>query len=314
MLAEQVRSGLVETVHDGAVAVVDPTGDLVAWTGDVDRAFYFRSSAKPFQAAVANLAGAGLQGEKLAIACASHDGEPVHVALASEILRGVGLGEDDLGCPPSWPLRTEAGRRLVRQGAREPRRLWHNCSGKHAAMLAACVASGWDTSTYLRANHPLQRRMADYLIHLTGDVQPVGIDGCGAPVFATSARRMAKAFARLGSDEELGEVFGAMHAYPALVSGTGNADAAIATVLDAGAKRGAAGALGVALRHRYGIGVKCWDGSDTVAGVAAVSALQSLGALTPVQAAVLDRFLQPAVHGGGRPVGSFRPVVELAWE
>lgn len=311
MLAEQVRSGLVETVHDGAVAVVDEHGRLIASSGDIERRFYFRSAAKPFQAAVSNRMGAKLEREELAIACASHDGEPVHVALAASILNRAGLDEDDLGCPPSWPLKVTAARRLANQGATKGRRLWHNCSGKHAAMLAACAAADFPTSGYLDPGHPLQVEITAYVSEVAGPVEPIGVDGCGAPVFATNAFGVARAFSRLGNDRDLAPIFSAMHAFPALVSGYGNSDAALATSLDAAAKRGAAGCLGVALRGGYALGIKCWDGNDAVPGVAAVAALLHLGLLPPAIAATLTEVGRPPTRGGGEPVGSFRPVLEL---
>lgn len=314
MLAEEVRSGLVETVHDGAVAVVAASGELIASYGDIDRPFYFRSAAKPFQAAVSQACGAGLGREQLALACASHDGEPVHVALVESILTAAGLGPDDLGNPPDWPISASAERRLVAGGATEPRRLWHNCSGKHAAMLAATVASGWDPASYLDPSHPLQTRISELIRDIAGLIDPIGIDGCGAPVFATTARGMGRAFARLSTATEFAEVFGAMHAYPALVSGVGNVDAAIATNLHAVAKRGAAGALGIGLRGRLGMAVKVWSGSGLVAGVAAVAALDQLGALTPYARERLERLSHPMVKGGGLPVGRFEPRLELRWQ
>lgn len=314
MLAEEVRSDLVETVHDGAVAVVGASGELIASYGDIDRPFYFRSSAKPFQAAVSQACGAGLVREQLAVACASHDGEPVHVALVETILAGAGLSADDLGNRPGWPLAASAARRLVAAGAAQPSRLWHNCSGKHAAMLAATVASGWDPAGYLDLSHPLQIRIAEFMRDIAGPIDPIGIDGCGAPVHATTAREMARAFARLSSAAEFLEVFDAMHAFPALVSGVGNVDAAIATHLDAVAKRGAAGALGIGMRGRLGVAVKVWDGSGLVAGVAGVAALDQLGALTPYARDQLERHWHPPVKGGGRPVGRFESRLELRWQ
>jgi len=314
VLAEEVRSGLVETIHDGAVAVVAPSGELVASYGDIDRPFYFRSSAKPFQAAVSQACGAGLVREQVALACASHDGEPVHVALVESILAGAGLTPDDLGNPPGWPLAADAERRLVAGGATSPSRLWHNCSGKHAAMLAATVASGWDTASYLDPSHPLQARITESVRDVAGPVDPVGVDGCGAPVFATTARGMGMAFARLSTATEFLDVFDAMHAFPALVSGAGNVDAAIATHLDAVAKRGAAGALGIGLRGRLGVAVKVWGGSNLVAGVAGLAALDQLGALTPYARERLEKHSHPFVKGGGQPVGRFEPRLELRWQ
>lgn len=313
MLAEQVRSGLVETYHDGAVAAVGPSGDLIAWHGDIDRAFFFRSAAKPFQAAVSVASGALLQREQLALACASHSGEPVHVALVRSILESVGLTEADLRCPPDWPLRREAERRLSRSGEMAPRRIWNNCSGKHAAMLAACVTSGWDPSTYLAPDHPLQLRITDFMNEVAGPVEPRGVDGCGAPVFRTSVRAMAGAFARLATTSTLAAVWSVMHSYPQLVSGPGRPDAAIATAVNAAAKGGARGTMGVAVRGRLGIAVKCWDGSDVVVGMGAMAALQQLGELSGLAEEQLERFLRPPVTGGGVKVGRFEPKLELRW-
>ncbi|HKZ19131.1 MAG TPA: asparaginase [Acidimicrobiia bacterium] len=314
MLAEQVRSGLVETIHDGAVAITDPTGELVASSGDIRRPFYFRSAAKPFQAYVSSRAGANLSRERLALACASHDGEPVHIALVESILAGVGLNEAALGCPPSWPIRLTATRRLANEGATVPRKIWNNCSGKHAAMLAACVSSGWDPDTYLDRHHPLQRAISEFVTNVSGPTDPIGVDGCGAPVFATNCLAMAKSFSFLASAPEMNTIYEAMHSYPALVSGYGNTDAAIATALDAAAKRGAAGCLGIALRNGYGIAIKCWDGNSEAVGVGAVASLEHLGALSETARASLAPVASPETRGGGAPVGRFRSLVELAWE
>lgn len=314
MLAEQVRSGLVETIHDGAIAVTDPDGALVASTGDIDRRFYFRSAAKPFQAHVSSRAGAQLAGETMAIACASHDGEPVHVALVDRMLTDAGLSETSLGCPPSWPLRATAARRLANEGATVPRRIWNNCSGKHAAMLAACINSGWDPNSYLEADHPLQKQITEFMTDVSGPTDPIGIDGCGAPVFATNCLAMAKSFSFLASAPEMGPVYEAMHAYPALVSGYGNIDASIATSLDAAAKRGAAGCLGIGLRNGYGVAIKCWDGSSEAVGVGAVAALERLGLISNAARQSLSDIASPTTRGGGMPVGRFRSLVELAWE
>lgn len=314
MLAEEVRSGLVETVHDGAVAVVSASGDLIASYGEIDRPFYLRSAAKPFQAAVAQACGAGLAREQLALACASHDGEPVHVALVESMLVNAGLTGNDLRNPPAWPLSGAAQRRLAARGHTTPNRLWHNCSGKHAAMLAATVASGWDPANYLDPGHPLQARIIGSIRDVAGPVDPIGIDGCGAPVFATTARGMGRAFARLSVAGEFLEIFDAMHAFPALVSGVDNVDAAIATQLDAVAKRGAAGTIGIGLRGRLGIAVKAWAGSGLIAGVAALATLDQLGSLTPLARERLQRHSHPVVKGGGQAVGRFEPRLELRWQ
>jgi L-asparaginase II len=181
-------------------------------------------------------------------------------------------------------------------------------------MLRASKANSWALDSYLTTSHPLQLAITEHISEIAGPVSPIGVDGCGAPVFATSARAMARAFAHLASDPEFDAVFDAMHAFPALVSGYGNVDAALATHLNAVAKRGAAGCLGFALRPGLGLAVKVWDGDGTVAGVALVAALDQLGLLTEHARALLSAIAEPTVFGGGRPVGVIRSRLELKWE
>ncbi len=309
------RSGLIETTHHGAVAVMSPDGGLIARSGDIDRPFYLRSAAKPFQAAVAQSMGAELAPVELAMASASHDGQPVHVSLVESMLLAVGLDALSLRCPAGWPLSAAAARRLAARGRTEPGRLWHNCSGKHAGWLRACVAGDLPIDDYLAPEHPLQQAIVRYVSEL-GDhrASPVGIDGCGAPVLRTSTRAMALLYARLGADPELRGVFTAMHRFPALVSGTGNGDTEIATALDVAAKRGAAGCIGVAVDGRLGVAVKSWDGSQVVADAAMVAALDARGELPPIARERLAPIAHPPTLGGGEPVGELRPRFELEWQ
>jgi L-asparaginase II len=305
LLAASVRSGLVETTHEGAVAVVSPDGAVLASFGDIDRPFYLRSSAKPFQAAVSQEAGAGLDVLELAMAAASHRGYPVHIALVESMLDRAGLSESSLRCPHDWPLAPGAARLVASTGATSPRRVWHNCSGKHAGFLRACASRGWPLDSYLSPEHPLQMRVIELVTEL-GElpVQPVGVDGCGAPVMRTTARAMALLFARLATETSLAPVFAAMHRYPALVSGNGEGDTEIAIALDAVAKGGAAGCVGVSLAGRLGVAAKSWDGLGTVANLAAASALEQLEVLSPTAVRSLESVLAPEVSGGGKPVGS----------
>ncbi|MCI0544837.1 MAG: asparaginase [Actinobacteria bacterium] len=314
MLAASVRSGLVETVHEGSVAVSDAEGNLIAWSGDIDRPFYLRSAAKPFQAMVSQENGAGLAPIELALASASHRGQPVHVSLTESILAGAGLDEENLRCPPSWPLATMAAQRLLLSGEQRPRRIWNNCSGKHSAFLRACIARGWPTESYLDPGHPLQVEVVEKVSELGAHpASPVGVDGCGAPVLRTTTRAMARLFASLGSRPELGAVFTAMHRYPALVSDEGEGDALLATNLHAVAKGGAQGCLGVAMASGVGVAVKAWDGSHDAAVVAAVAVLDGLGALGDTAFRRLTRVGRPPIHGGGSPVGVLEPRVELVF-
>lgn len=312
MLAVSVRSGLVETYHGGAVAVVDADGTLAASSGDIDRPFYLRSAAKPFQAHISQKAGADLAPLELAIAAASHRGFPAHISLVEEVLARGGLSPEQLMCPPDWPIASRSSRALVAAGQCTPRPLWHNCSGKHAGFLRACVAAGWPTDSYLDPRHPLQQSIVEFVTEL-GEFPagPVGTDGCGAPVLRTTVRAMALLFARLGELPELHPVFEAMHRYPAVVASNGESDAGIATALYAAAKGGAQGCLGVALADGVGIAVKSWDGLGNIAGVAAIAALESMSRLTPTAAAYLEPLQRPSVKGGGRVVGHFESRLEL---
>jgi L-asparaginase II len=309
-----VRSGLVETYHDGAVAVCGPSGELIAWSGDIDRPYFLRSSAKPFQALASQMSGAALEPLELALASGSHRGHPAQVAIVASMLASAGLGEEDLGCPADWPLSPTAARRLQREHS-EPRPLWQNCSGKHAGFLRACVASGLPIDGYLDPKNPVQERALELISQLGRfDAGPVGVDGCGAPVARTTARAMATLFAGLASDPSAAEVFGVMRRYPAMVSGNGEADTSIAIAIGGAAKGGAQGCIGIALPSGIGVAVKSWDGLGEMAVVGAIAALDALGALTPTARQRLANKARPVVLGGGAPVGEVEPRLELAFE
>jgi len=304
ILANVIRSGLVESTHEGAIAAVDTSGTILFSGGDIDRVFFLRSAAKPIQATVCQGHGADLVPEQLAVACGSHRGQPVHVALVQSMLEQVGLNESALQCPPSWPAAPAALRRVVAQGYQERRRIWHNCSGKHAAMLRACVAQGWPVDTYLDPGHPLQRAIFDAVGELSGfDPGPVGVDGCGAPVFRGTVRSLATAFARLAG-ARFEEAWTAMHRYPALTCDQRQPPAELATALNAVAKYGAEGSLAVSLPDGIGLAVKAWDGSPRSTGPAMVEALRRIGRLG--YEAQVDAVARPAVYGGVRKVGEVR--------
>lgn len=299
-----------EAVHQVCVVAVDTKGSSLLSSGETTRPFYYRSAAKPFQAAVSQALGAALPPEHLAVACASHDGDPAHIAIAESILAGAGLDESSLRCPPDWPLGTRAKQRVWTGGPVTPRRIWHNCSGKHAAMLKACVVQGWDTEGYLLPEHPLQREIANLMVEVSGrHVLPTGTDGCGAPVFRTTAESMARAFLGLAIDDRFAEVRAAMSRYPALVSGVGNDDALVATWLGGAAKRGAEGCMGVALPGRGALAVKAWDGAGRAVAAAVFLTLRTLGWIPDGPRPELAAGLELAVLGGGKPVGVVRGVL-----
>lgn len=305
ILATADRSGVVEEYHDGAVAVISPDGSLIAHLGEIDRPFYIRSSAKPFQALASIEAGADLNAVQLALACASHSGDPVHVSVVESVLAAAGLSENDLGCPPARPF-PAADRRLAGQGDTTARRIYHNCSGKHAAMLAACVAARWPIETYLDPDHPLQQRVEGVLSEVLGD-EPgkPGVDGCGAPVWPVTTRRLALAYRRLAGDERFAAIRSTMARYPMLVAGEGRTDGLIGRWMGVAAKGGAAGCMGVAYAG-HGVAAKAWSGSGTVAGVGVAAALAALGCLPHALRQALADVISPPVQGGGEVVGRFR--------
>ncbi len=174
-------------------------------------------------------------------------------------------------------------------------------------MLAACRQAGWPTDTYLEPDHPLQARIRTVWEAATGEqTQAIGVDGCGAPVFTVSTRGLAMAFARLGQPGPFRRIWWAMHRYPALGSSSGRIDARIATAIDASAKIGAEGCIGVAIRNSYGVAAKCWDGSNRGLEGGIIGCLRALGSSVSNAAERLRP--APPVLGGGSIQGHIEPL------
>ncbi len=201
VIAEVVRSGFVEGHHHGSWVALSADGSVAASAGDATGPVLPRSCNKPVQALAMVEAGLPLDGELLALSCASHSGEDFHIEGVRRILAEAGLGEDALQTPPDWPLDDTAREALLRAGgAKAP--VLMNCSGKHAAMLLTCVVNGWPTETYLQPDHPLQQAIHATFERVTGEpVAHVAIDGCGAPLLATSLTGLARAFAAIATGE-----------------------------------------------------------------------------------------------------------------
>jgi len=303
MLAATVRSGLVESIHPWSAVAVDRDGSVLESFGAIDETFFYRSAIKPFQAAVSVEAGVSLPPEYLAVASASHTATPVHVAIVSRILADGGFDESHLGCPPSRPYSPAARDRLAAVGIFRSR-VFHNCSGKHAAFLRACGESGWPVDSYLSPEHPLQQRVIDLVAETTGvPVEPVGIDGCGAPTLRGSLRGLATGFARLSVDVRFSEVATAMHRYPALSGGNERVDGRLAMWWDGPAKCGAEGLMSAG-RHGVGIAVKSHEGSIPVACMGLIEVARRMGMLSDAALTALDKVHTPDVLGAGGPVGS----------
>jgi L-asparaginase II len=289
------------------VAVCDADGRLVASAGDPDRLVFARSSMKPIQASVSlGRIGVDLPEELVAISAASHFAEPSHLTAVRRLLRAGGVAQSALRCPPAVPVRADD---IARTGARRSR-LFYNCSGKHAAMLAACSAQGWPLETYVERDHPLQQEIVKAVRTATDvDGPAIGVDGCGVPVFGVPLRAMATAFARLTRPERLGSpasaaerVVAAMRAHPFLIAGTNGADTLVMEAARGVVCKYGAEALHCAgvLQRGLGVAVKVADGSERAARPALVRALMLLEA---VPVADLEPLARQPVLGGGRPVG-----------
>jgi L-asparaginase II len=317
-LVEVVRSGLVEGVHRGRVAVLAPDGSVLLARGPIEEPMFPRSSNKPLQAVGLLRAGfAGTQ-PQMALAAASHSGEDRHVAVVRSILSDSGVDEDELRCPPDLPI-DEAARRTVLAGGGAPRPILMNCSGKHAAMLGTCAVRGWPRRHYLDPAHPVQIELARTVSELAGqDIDVVGVDGCGAPVYALSLAGLARAFLRLVDDADPsgvprpeGQVTAAMRAHPELVGGTGRTvTRLIAGVPGLVAKDGAEGVWAAALPGAGAVAVKIEDGAMRAADRVVVAALRFLAASVGQEHAVLDELAVAPLLGGGQPVGEVRMIAD----
>ncbi|MGW3333942.1 asparaginase [Streptomyces rubiginosohelvolus] len=306
VLAEVVRSGFTEGHHRGSLVLLAADGSVERAIGDPAAPVFPRSSNKPMQAAAILRAGLDLAGERLALAAASHSGEPFHLDLARKMLAEHGLGPADLQTPPDLPLDpVEAETYLAAGNVRE--RITMNCSGKHAAMLAVCVRNGWDTATYLDPAHPLQQLVGQVVAEAAGEpVASVGTDGCGAPLMAIGLTGLARAFrsfvlAEPGSAER--RVADAMRAHPEYVAGTRRPDTwLMREVPGTLSKMGAEAVQAVALADGRALAFKIDDGSARALGPVLARALELLG----VDAPVVARIGRSPLLGGAAEVGEIR--------
>lgn len=327
-LAAVERGGRIESVHRGTVAVADRDGRLRYLAGDPALPLYLRSACKPLQA-LPLVEGGGVEkfeltGAELAVVCASHAAEPVHLEAVGSILSKIGLDPSALRCGPHVPLDPATAAALARSG-RSPEPIHNNCSGKHAGMLASCRLHGWPTETYLEPGHPLQRRIAAIIAEFCADGEPLphATDGCGVPTFHATVGQLARAFARLADPRDLPapraaavrRIGDAMAAHPVMVSGTGRLATVLMEVLGDRlfCKGGAEGGFGIALRGRgLGIAVKVDDGNARAMGPILVEVLRQLGAAGPAEAAALAAHARPDVlNTRGEIVGAIRPLVHL---
>jgi L-asparaginase II len=284
---ESTRGDLVESVHRLSVAVVDQAGRLIASAGDPALVTYWRSAAKPFQAMPVVLDGAAdhwkFSTDELALACASHSSEPIHLDVAERMLRKIGCSEQDMACGPHPPLGSEVSEAIHRvPTAMSPR--WSNCSGKHAAMLGLARHRGWPTAGYEREDHPVQVRCLDEVARWAGlprETIRLAVDGCTAVCFGLPLQAMATAYARLGASDDAAarRIREAMMHHPGLVAGAGRlcTDLMAAFPGQVIAKVGADGIYSAAWPSAgLGIALKIEDGDMRSARPALLAVLRQL--------------------------------------
>lgn len=325
------RGASVESAHYGAAAVVDADGKLIASVGDPELVTYSRSSLKPFQALPTITRGAvekfGFRARNIAVMCGSHNGEERHVQAAAEILAAIGCDEFDLNCGVHEPYFYRLTGTPPPPGKRFSQ-LYNNCSGKHSGILTLCRLLNVPVAGYLDIDHPAQAEIRSYIVAMTGlseDKLHWGIDGCSLPNYAMPIHILATAFARLAthrgpdqaSSRAMATIVGAMRSEPAMVSGIGRYDLALAET--AGdrlvCKVGGEAIECIALTDRgWGITVKVADGGIRALGVATTAILRQLDVLTSAEVDRLQPFAEPCLTNHRKIIiGHIRPAVRLKY-
>lgn len=333
-LARVYRGGHIESFHSGSIAVVDGRGRLLAFAGDPGFVTCMRSAAKPFQALPLLEAGGidafDLTPEEIALTCASHGGEAVHVATASALLRRGDFDEEDLLCGAHVPYDEKAAADL-RVSGEPPSPLHNNCSGKHAGMLLATQMLDMPAANYISAEHPLQEAMHEMVAEyaeLDREAVPVAIDGCGVPAFFLSLFRTALAYARLmqSTDEAPARVVESMTRFPYYVGGSWTITTPLMQAFSGEllAKEGAEGMYAMAIAPRLterldvaddaavGIAIKIADGSMTRGRNPVIIRTLELLGVDVSSHRELDRYRDwPLRNVAGALVGEVRAEFEL---
>ncbi|HEX6509647.1 MAG TPA: asparaginase [Chloroflexota bacterium] len=328
-LVADMRGGYLGSLHRGSVAVSDSAGRVILAAGDPQQRAFLRSAAKPFQVIPAILSGAlerfRVTERELAVLCASHNAEPMHIDAVLTVLGKIGLSESALHCGAHPPLSQSAAVDRWRHGI-DPTPVCNNCSGAHAGMLLACVARGWPLKSYGDLEHPLQRQTRQILASFA-DIDPAqietAVDNCAVPTFRLPLDHAAQAFARLGNGDGMStdlqraaeRVRNAMVRYPEMVAGENRFDTDLMRA-DGGslvAKGGAEGFQGVGvLSSGLGIALKISDGASSAVGPATVRVLEGLDVLDEEALSSLESYREPLVHNmRGEVVGRVQPVFEV---
>ena len=299
VLAEYVRSGVVESQHRGFLVALNADGSVNLELGDSSHLIFPRSTVKSFQAAAMVRNGLQLEPRLLALGASSHSGSPEHIAAVREILSTVGLDESALQCMLDKPL-GEPERRAY--GDQAPTRIAMNCSGKHAAMLVTCVKNGWSIENYLDADHPLQVACREELENLSGEkITLISTDGCGAPLFLISVAGLARAVRAItiSTDIAHSSVLEASRAYPEMVAGEGRLTTTMIREVSGLYMKDGVEAVEVAsMPDGRTLVFKVTDGSIRPFRVLVHAGLKRLGVDSPYE-------IEP-VLGGGKVIGEIR--------
>jgi L-asparaginase II len=329
VLIEVLRGAVVESRHRGAVVIADAAGRIVRSWGDVERPVFPRSAVKPLQALPLVESGAaekyGLGDAELALACASHHGQPVHVEAVTRWLERIGLGIGDLECGAHLPKEVASAQALIRAGS-GPAAVHNNCSGKHTGFLCTARCLGEPVRGYIEPDHPVQQRVTKALGEMTGlDLSraPRGRDGCGIPAIAMSLHGLARGFARLADPSGLHDerraaatrLLDAMAAAPVMVDGSlglcNNVMTAAGKTVRL--KAGAEGVYCAALPGQgLGIALKIEDGAARASELAIITLLDRFGCFDAEQRMALHPFLSPRLHNvAGVEIGCVRAAAAL---
>src|SRR6218665_308221 len=315
------RSGFVESRHAGPAVVFSPEGDVIRQLGETTAAVFARSCLKPFQALAVMTSGIVLRGVDAAIAPSSHTGTVAHVELVRKLLARENIPENALGCPRDEPSDATTREALIRTGASATSPLYISCSGKHAAMLLACVANDWPLAGYLEPEHPVQKRILDVITRFTGErPDGTGIDGCGAPVYAITLRGLARGIQKVTQSQasspfaihrEAAALTEAVRENSWAVAGPGQPDTIAISRLGVFAKSGAEGLVVMSAANGTTAAVKVLDGSSRASALVALWLLAHADAISYNAVDEVYNELDLWVMGGERRVGKIRPSVKL---
>jgi L-asparaginase II len=319
-MAEVWRGDFLESVHAGHAVIADASGGIVRSWGESELTILPRSATKPIQALPLVESGVALSDERVALACASHQGAALHVRHVAAWLDDLGLGPDDLLCGPETPRDPEEARRLAQSGER-PSPVHDNCSGKHTGFLMLGQRLGGGPA-YCAPDHPVQQAVLAALEDATGVASPGhATDGCSAPNFATTLRGLATAMARFAAapgrsgarDRSMARIVAAMRAHPDLVAGEGRACTEFMRAMDGTVlKTGAEGVFVAILpAPRLGVALKIADGATRASEAAIAAILVLMGALDPGHPAARRRLRAPILTRRGAPAAEVRPAPEL---